>query len=51
MKGHPQRMPCTLFIYQEYARNLREVGKLALPLLDGLGLDVLILASDVGCDA
>ena len=43
--------PRTLFIYQKYARNLREVGKLALPLLDGLGLDVLILASDVGCDA
>ena len=41
----------TLFIYQKYARNLREVGKFALPFLDGFGLDVFILASDVGSNA
>ena len=40
-----------LFINQEDARNLREVGKLALPFLDGLGLDIFALARDVGCNA
>ena len=40
-----------LFVYKEDARNLREVGKLALPFLDGLGLDVFALAGDVGGNA
>ena len=44
-------MPIRLFINQEDAGNLREVGKLALPLLDGLGLDVFAFASDVGGNA
>ena len=36
-----------LFVYKEDARNLREVGKLALPFLDGLGLDVFALAGQI----
>ena len=44
-------MPIRLFINQEDAGNLREVGKLALPLLDGLGLDVFAFASDIGGNA
>ena len=44
-------MPIRLFINQEDTGNLRQVGKLALPLLDGLGLDVFAFASDVGGNA
>jgi hypothetical protein len=38
-------------IKKEYAGSLGEVGYLSFPLLDGAGADILILASDVGCDA
>ena len=38
-------------INQEDARNLCQVGRMAFPLLHGAGMDVFVLASDVGGNA
>ena len=46
-----QALPKVLFVYQKYARNLRQVGQFSLPLFYCLGLDIFSFTSDIGSNA